>query len=140
MDTGLLAPIIMASTMAASAAGLDALRWERRVLLVFSSAAGEAEAKRQETLLKGRERDLEERRMTVIAVSGDVVRVLAGPSAPDLSAEDLRRRTGVGDAPFAAVLVGLDGGTKWTSQRPASLDDINAVVDAMPMRRAGTDR
>ncbi len=140
MDASILAPIILASTVAASAAGLDALRWESRVLLVFSDASGEAEAERQAALLAGRERDLAERRMTVIAVRGDQTTILAGTAVPNLSAAALRQKAGVGDAPFAAVLIGLDGGVKWSSKTPTPLDEINAVVDAMPMRRAGTDR
>ncbi|WP_192845748.1 DUF4174 domain-containing protein [Aureimonas sp. AU22] len=140
MDSGLLIPIVMATTLAASGAGLDALRWESRVLVIFSSAAGEREAARQLTYLTGRERDLAERRLTVITVRDDEVRVLSGQDAPDVTAADLRGKTGVGGVAFAAALIGLDGGTKWTSTDPTPLDDINAVIDAMPMRRAGTDR
>ncbi|MBB3934729.1 DUF4174 domain-containing protein [Aureimonas phyllosphaerae] len=135
-----MAPILMASSIAASAASLDALRWESRVLLIVSSESGAAEAERQEAFLRGRDRDLSERQMTVIAVRGDEVRTLAGRSPTGLSAAALRRDAGLGDAPFVAVLIGLDGGVKWTSPTPASLDEINAVVDAMPMRRAGLDR
>lgn len=140
MDASILAPIILASTVAASAAGLDALRWESRVLLVFSDASGEAEAERQAAFLAGRERDLAERRMTVIDIRGDQTTILAGTAVPNLSAAALRQRLDVGDAPFAAVLIGLDGWVKWSSKIPTPLDEINAVVDAMPMRRAGTDR
>lgn len=140
MDFHLVAPILMASSVAASAASLDTLRWESRVLLIVSSEAGAAEAERQEAFLRGRDRDLSERQMTVIAVRGDEVRTLAGRSPTGLSAAALRRDAGFGDVPFVAVLIGLDGGVKWTSRTPASLDEINAVVDAMPMRRAGLDR
>ncbi len=82
MDPSILAPIILASTVAASAVGLDALRWESRILLVVSNAAGGAEAQRQDAFLAGRERDLAERRMTVIAVRGDDIRFLAGTEVP----------------------------------------------------------
>ncbi|WP_279477992.1 DUF4174 domain-containing protein [Aureimonas sp. SK2] len=139
MDPLFLAPIVLASTVAASAVGLDALRWESRVLLIVSSPEGAAEAERQKELLRGRERDLAERRMTVIAVQGDDVRFLAGNTVPGLSAADLRAKAAIGDASFAAVLTGLDGGVKWVAKSPTSLDEINAVVDAMPMRRSGLD-
>lgn len=140
MDFHLLAPVLLASGVAASAGSLDALRWESRVLLLVSSEGGAADAERQEAFLRGRERDLAERQMTVIAVRGQDVRVLAGKAPADLSADALRRETRVGDAPFVAVLIGLDGGVKWTSRTPTPLDEINAVIDAMPMRRAALDR
>lgn len=137
---GLLTPIILASAMAASASGLAALRWESRVLIIVAGNAGAASAERQEALLRGRERDLAERRMTVVLVQGENVRVVAGRDAAGLSAEELRRKIGSNEAPFTAALIGLDGGVKWAATEPISLDEINAVVDAMPMRRAGTDR
>jgi hypothetical protein len=47
----------------------------------------------------------------------------------------LRDKFGVGDAPFAVVLVGKDGTVKFKSNLPISAGKVFATIDAMPMRQ-----
>jgi hypothetical protein len=46
-----------------------------------------------------------------------------------------RGRFRVEDGPFAAVLVGRDGGEKHRSTEPVVPEGLFEVIDAMPMRR-----
>ncbi len=50
-------------------------------------------------------------------------------------AQRLRDKFGVGDAPFAVVLVGKDGTVKFKSNLPISAGKVFATIDAMPMRQ-----
>lgn len=50
-------------------------------------------------------------------------------------AEGRRQALGVGEGPFAAVLVGKDGTVKLRSDEPVPAEELFDLVDAMPMRR-----
>ncbi len=47
----------------------------------------------------------------------------------------LRRRLGLPERGFRAVLVGKDGGPKLTATEPVAPERLFATIDAMPMRR-----
>lgn len=112
---------------AAQAAGLDALRWKARVLVISSPDARDARvaAQRREATAPGaRERDL----VVVEAIGRD------GEAAA------LRRRLGLPQDAFRAVLVGKDGGAKIVSAEPLAAEVLFATIDAMPMRREEAGR
>jgi hypothetical protein len=82
-------------------------------------------------LLRGHEAELKERDVVVVFVpvagSGDQ------PSNRHL--QELRREFHVAAPEFTVVLVGKDGGEKFRSHVPVTIEKLNAVIDAMPMRR-----
>ena len=49
-------------------------------------------------------------------------------------AQSLRDKFDVSPGRFAVILVGKDGGTKLNRQEQTQLEDIFALIDAMPMR------
>ncbi len=60
---------------------------------------------------------------------------------PDSGVESTtRRRAGVRGDGFALVLVGLDGGVKFRSDKPVTPEDIFRIIDRMPMRRVELER
>ena len=129
---------LVATAAAASPAGagdLAPFAWDRRVLVVFAAMEGAA-LREQRDLLAGARPDLEERDITVLAVIGpDRVEALLG-STRGATPAALRGRFRVPpEQPFAAVLVGKDGGEKWRADRPAAPEELFALIDAMPMRR-----
>jgi len=138
--TLLLASItLVAGLSTASAQGeLDALRWKNRILVLFAPTSDDPHFARQSrTLLADREA-LAERDLVVLGVVGDRVETLFGDPKADHTASVLRRRFGrAAGSPFEAILIGKDGGVKWRSGAPFEMDALNAVIDAMPMRRAG---
>ena len=44
------------------------------------------------------------------------------------------------EEPFEVVLIGLDGGVKLRKESPLSKEDLYAIIDGMPMRRAELNR
>lgn len=122
--------MIAALALLTSAYGIDAMRHERRVLLI-SAPAGDARLARQDALLAADKRRLDDRDVTVVRVAGDAVSGVAEP------ARALRRRWRLGPATFAVVLIGKDGHVSLRRAEPLSGDALVAAIDAMPMRRAG---
>ncbi|KAA2211352.1 DUF4174 domain-containing protein [Teichococcus oryzae] len=133
-----------AAGLPAGAAALAPFTWKNRVLVVFAPAEG-AELREQRRLLAADRPDFEARDMVVLAVIGaDRLEVLLsaaqGAGAP-VSPQVLRERFGVPpEQPFAAVLVGKDGGEKWRAAHPAGPDALWPLIDAMPMRRNEAER
>jgi hypothetical protein len=113
----------------ASARGLDALRWRKRVVLVFAPPddprVGDQRAVLARLGIAGDDRDL-----LLVAVQGD--RVV--PS--EEGAEALRRRYGVQAREFLVLLIGKDGGVKLRTPRVLDAGLLARTVDAMPMRRS----
>jgi len=87
---------------------LSAHRWRSRVIVLSAPSASDAELERARRLLADRSREAEERDILVVQV--------------------------VRPGPFAVHLVGMDGGVKLRRER-LDLDELFAVIDAMPMRR-----
>ncbi|MFC0408148.1 DUF4174 domain-containing protein [Roseomonas elaeocarpi] len=137
----LAAALLLVPKRRAMAAELDGYRWRSRVLLLFADGENSA-LKRQRELLDVARPSLRERDMAVLAVVGNgPVEALFGPeaTAPGTPAPDaaaLRRSFGVpAPSPFAALLIGKDGGVKWRAERPAEPEELFALIDTMPMRR-----
>ncbi len=133
--TALVALLLAAGATTAMAQDLTGLRWEKRVLALFDTEGSEA-IERQAAALMAERDALAERDMVVFAVIGEDVRPIYGTPPAD-GAERLRQRLGAASDGFEAVLIGKDGGVKHRSRSPLALQDLEAIVDAMPMRRAG---
>lgn len=136
--TPFLAMAGLTLAMAAAAAHADPLgdlTWDKRVLVVLTAGTGEA-LDQQAALFKDAENGFFERDMVVFAVVGaSRIRPLFGP-APKVDPAAVRARLGVPpDAPFAAVLIGKDGGVKWRAEAPVAPAAVFGVIDAMPMRQ-----
>lgn len=131
----LAVPVLAAFAAPAAAAGLDALRWKARPVIVFASA-DDARAADQIARLQRDRAALEEREMSVFLVGRAGVTTLAGGRAPSgLDAAALRREYRVTDDAFAVVLVGKDGGEKLRFTEPVDAAKLTQTVDRMPMRR-----
>lgn len=126
--------IAMAIVSSASGAGLDALKWKARPVIVFAGVK-ETAADQIARLERGRAA-LDEREMSVFVVRESGVTTLSGDRAPSgFSAEALRQAYRVGPDDFAIVLVGKDGGEKLRSLTPIDVSKLTGLVDKMPMRR-----
>lgn len=103
---------------------LAALRWSKRVLLVFADDRGDPTLAAQRRLFEADPSGTAERDFVLVEAIGGA----AGSSL-------LRRRFGVADGTFRAILIGKDGGGKLSSRQPLSLERLYREIDAMPMRR-----
>jgi hypothetical protein len=113
----------------ARAQGVEALRWRKRVVLVFAPPGDPRVQGQREALArlgtKGDDRDLQ-----LVSVEGGRV------EPPLEDARALRRRYRVQRQAFVVVLIGKDGGVKLRQADVLSADQLARTVDAMPMRRS----
>ena len=119
--------LALAGVPATSPADADPLalyRWNARILVVFAPNEGDPQLARQKDLLVGVGHGVAERDLVVLEAIGS-----------SSEADRLRRKFGVPDGEFRAVLVGKDGGAKLTDTAPIAPDRLFATIDAMPMRR-----
>jgi len=104
-------------------------------LIFYPQPPGErppgASPQKQRDLLKGHEEELKERDVSVLWVPDldDFDGVSSGKW------RDLRRRFHIDDRRFTVVLVGKDGGEKFRSHVPVTIEKLDALIDAMPMRQ-----
>ncbi len=113
--------VVLSSRSAAAPDPLAPYLWKRRVVLLLADPNDPALAE-QQRLLSAARRELAERDMVALAPEG-------------AAAEMLRRRFAPGSVAFTLVLIGKDGGAKYTAQAPVPLSALFETVDAMPMRQ-----
>lgn len=104
---------------------LDQLQWQNRVVLLFAEEAGDAQLQTEEHWLENSAAELSERDMKVFA--------LVGSSA---EATRSRQRFSVAASGFSVILIGKDGTRKLHRSKPVKPEELFALVDSMPMRRA----
>lgn len=109
-------------------APVDALRWERRVLLVFAGGSRDPDLAVQRAAVEDERAAFRDRDLMIVEVVGDSV------SGVRDYAPRLRSRYGVGQSAFAAFLLGKDGDAKLRSRTPIAAETLFATIDAMPMR------
>lgn len=128
----MLTPTIVAAALVAGApTSLAAMRWEKRVLLVSAAHADDPALAQQRRILQGWAAGARDRDLVLVEIVGDRVRGVGDPAAM------LRRRYSLPATGFSAVLIGKDGGAKTRSRTPIDGATLQAVIDAMPMRRNG---
>lgn len=116
----LAAAILIETRMPASAGEpLAQHRWESRPILIFAPSEDDPRLIEQLARFEAASADLAER--------DNVVIVDTTPGS------DLRQRFAPGE--FTVVLVGLDGGEKFRAESVVEPAELNALIDAMPMRR-----
>jgi hypothetical protein len=114
---------------------LSQLEWKNRVLILFGDK-GDASVARQVGILTAQTKELAERDMVVLQVSGDVVETIYGKAGP-VDARKLRAEADVEDGSFRVILVGKDGGVKLRSETVVSDVEMFDLIDRMPMRQSG---
>ncbi|WP_010183238.1 DUF4174 domain-containing protein [Sphingomonas sp. PAMC 26605] len=121
--------MLVAAAMAA--ATVAEMRHERRVLIVAAPSESDARRSAQRASLDAMPKDLDDRDVTIVEVTGDTVR-----GATD-SAAVLRTHWRLPKSAFGVVLVGKDGHAALRRAEPIDRATLVATIDAMPMRRAG---
>ncbi len=123
---------LAASHMPAEA--ISGYLWKKRPLLVFAEGEKSIKLQQQRTVVERNRAAIEQRDMVVVYVVGDEVTATFGPP-PGLGAPTLRRKYGIKDGEFRAILIGKDGGVKRVAAAPLSIETLAVTIDAMPMRR-----
>jgi hypothetical protein len=115
----------------AVAASVAEMRWQRRVLVVAAPDVNDPALTAERRALRGWHRQAEDRDVQVVEVIGD--RVIGARD----TAATLRARLRLPTARFGLVLIGKDGHIALRSGEQVTADELQARIDAMPMRRAG---
>ena len=114
---------------------LDDLRWQSRVLLVFSANENDARAKEFLAAAAGDAScELEERDLVLGHITQSGGSYLGDSSVSAADADGVRKRFRAEDE-FLVLLIGKDGGAKAKYRDVPELEEIFRLIDGMPMRR-----
>ena len=106
--------------------------WKQRVVLVYGPSAAHPDLIRQQQWLTQSREALAEREMLVLSYTAD-----------RLSPTDcvtLHDDFAYAPKAFGVWLIGKDGGVKLSRTTPVTVQELCALVDAMPMRQAERNR
>lgn len=104
---------------------LEATRWQRRVLILFTDSYANPAWRQQVERLDARQADLLDR---------DLIVYTAAPG--EASDEELRGKFKVPLNEPTILLIGKDGGEKLRAPMPTDIQPILDLIDQMPMRQA----
>jgi Domain of unknown function (DUF4174) len=122
MTTTFLLGVVM-MTNESQASPLDEFRWKNRVLVVVAPA-GDSAAEAQRRIYQSSAAGMSERQIVLREALDDSER-----------SRQIRSRVSADGRHFQVFLVGKDGNTAVSSNKPLSAGDLFARVDAMPMRQ-----
>lgn len=111
----------MASMGLSHAQDLSGFQWKNRPVLIFTSTDTHRKYSKQMEIFEISKEQLNERDIVVLVDSNPVP-----PS-------NLRRK--YKPEGFLFVLIGKDGGVKFKSEEPVSMETLASIIDAMPMRQ-----
>jgi hypothetical protein len=114
---------VITMTNRSEASPLDEFQWKSRVLVVVAPA-GDAAAAAQRRIYESFAKGMSERQI-----------VLSEALDGSQRSRQIRSRLSADGRRFRVFLVGMDGHTALTSNKPLSADYLFAKVDAMPMRQ-----
>ncbi|MBT9329619.1 DUF4174 domain-containing protein [Paracidobacterium acidisoli] len=120
---------------------LDAMRGCYRPLLVFSPGAGDPLLKEQTASLDAAADDMMDRFVMLTPLVPDpkaYATPLDTPYAllPAQEIDSIRARYHIPVDKFTVLLLGEDGKEKLRSAKPLPVDQLNALIDSMPERKA----
>jgi hypothetical protein len=114
---------VITMTNGSEASPLDEFHWKSRVLVVVAPA-GDAAAEAQRRVYESSAKSMAERSIVL-------TEALDGSER----SRQIRSRLSADGRRFQGFLIGKDGHTAISSDKPLSADYLFAQVDAMPMRR-----
>ena len=127
----MLVAVCLPATLAARNRAVAQMKGDRRVLIVSSAASTDPLLARQRREARTWREVARERDLVVVEAVGSRV---SGASDP---ANTLRRRYGLPAQGFVIALIGKDGRVAYRGAQPITRGRLIAIIDAMPMRRAG---
>ena len=114
---------------------LDALRWNNRVLVIFSPSESEASFQSQKQDLASSTKAVLDRDLVILEIMEQGESRAGNQLLSEKSVQDIREKLGVETGSFQVLLIGKDGGVKLRSSEPVSTKDLFGLIDSMPMRR-----
>jgi hypothetical protein len=132
--------LIPTTTRIAASQTLSSLVDRNRVLIVFASSSADPQFQQQLTLLAEHADSMKERDLVMVpnlfhAAATASQQPLAANSVEDQNAARTRKRFHITPGEFTVILLGKDGGEKVRKYKPVTIEQLNEIIDAMPMRK-----
>jgi len=118
---------------------LDALRWKKRVLVLFSPSESDASFQSQKKSLASSAEEVLDRNLMILEIVEQGESRAGNQLLSGKSVQAIRKRLGVETGPFQVLLIGKDGGVKLRSSEAVSMKDLFGLIDSMPMRQQEMD-
>ena len=129
-------PTVTAQTEAADLDSLfEAHRWRNRVLLVFAPTPDSLQLEEQIKRFSAGQAGLTERDLVVWQLVNESETAIRDGTDSDLSPAAFYDRFSVENDIFTVILLGKDGTEKLSQTKPVTIEDLFALIDAMPMRQ-----
>ena len=121
-----------------SAQDVAAHRWQDRVVLLLTDDLQSPDIKEQLAVFRESPDGMRERKLVIYSISPAAWNKGLSPAVETRSTvpSKIYQRFHSGAKPFQLILIGLDGGVKWRVNEVVSCEDLFALIDGMPMRRA----
>lgn len=132
--------LVPTTTITVKSQTLSSLVSRNRVLIVFASSRADQQFQQQLTLLAQHANDMQERDLIVVpnlfhAEAKASQQPLAAQSVEDQDAARTRKRFHITPGEFTVILLGKDGGEKFREHKLITIEQLNEIIDAMPMRK-----
>lgn len=114
---------------------LESYQWKNRLLIVLSPSFDDARFTAQQRALANYRNDAEERELVVFHISDRDGVGIDGELKPHLFAAPFYRHLQADPGEFSVILIGKDGGEKLRQHAPVTAEQLNGIIDAMPMRQ-----
>lgn len=114
-------------------AQLQQHRWQDRVILIFADSDQNQDFTEQWQDLQADKAGLKDRDLVVYRIFNQTIK---DPKLNEAKAKQLSQRYHSDAYSFKVILIGKDGGVKAQQNKPIPKDELFALIDGMPMRRA----
>jgi hypothetical protein len=132
-----IAAILPGSSRNAIAEHLDLsqFQWNNRLLFLFAPNRNHPMFDSLHDSLSAQKAEVADRDLVIFEILESEPSSMNSKPLASEAALSLRKRYKITQGEFAVLLIGKDGGIKLNRQNETPLEDIFALIDAMPMRR-----
>lgn len=127
---------LMVSTLMGSAQHISSHQWNDRLVIVLTTDSQNQIYLKQLSELQVFEEGLKERKIIVYQSLPSRFRVGLSLDASWKASDNVYKQLKKSDAEFEIILIGLDGGIKLRKEQWVAAEELFALIDRMPMRRA----
>jgi len=114
---------------------LSQFQWKNRLLLLFAPSRSHPSFDTLYKSLEARKAETADRDLVIFEILESEPSSMGATRLEAGAAQALREKFDIFRGRFAVILIGKDGGIKLKRQDQTQLEDIFAVIDAMPMRQ-----
>ncbi|MEO1261556.1 MAG: DUF4174 domain-containing protein [Bacteroidota bacterium] len=120
----------------ASVQSLEKHQWNNRLILILTQQPKNDILKKQLTSFRAAHAGMNERKLLVYQITPEKYRTGTEEAINWQLSDKLFSKYKKGNNDFEILLIGLDGGIKLRQNKFLSTDQLFALIDSMPMRRA----